>query len=511
MNDIIKAAILGIVEGLTEFLPVSSTGHLIVAKDLLGFNFADDSGVFEIVIQLGAVFAVLWFYRGEIWQQVRTVTSDAAVRNFWTTIVIAAIPAIIIGLLMHDWVQVYLFTPVTVAIALILGGLAFIWIERHPREASQTNHHHEVTFWQAFLIGMAQMAAIIPGVSRSGATILGALGVGLSREAATKFSFYLAIPLLGGASAYELLTSLDNINRAQIGLLAVGTVSAFIFAFLSVGWLLRYVARNTFTPFGYYRIAAGIVILLLTFITPSSAQDATPEPAPTATSAPAQIPTNAVEIPAADGQTLRGTYFAPHGEAPAVLLVHQLYTTQSSWNFLVTPLTEAGFNVLTIDLRGYGQTRGRINWQAAREDIVKWAAWLDEQSGVQSVSMIGSSMGAVLAMDGCFSYEPCTRVVALSPALSYYGVYIEDALAGDLPVMAVYADRDRYPARDMPEIVELAGDDLTVFTYAGRTHGIDLFRLDNTLGASVISFLQGNDVSQPEPAPEATVTPVPSP
>ena len=505
MSEIIKAAILGIVEGLTEFLPVSSTGHLIVTKDLLGFNFADDSGVFEIVIQLGAVLAVMWFYRGEIWQQVRTVASDAAVRNFWTTIVIAALPAIIIGLLIHDWIQVYLFTPVTVAIALIIGGFAFIWIERRPPTTVQTTDHQSVTYWQAFLIGLAQMAAIIPGVSRSGATILGALGVGLSRESATKFSFYLAIPLLGGAAAYELVSSLDNINRAQLGLLAVGTVSAFIFAFLSVGWLLRYVSRNTFTPFGYYRIAAGVVILLLTFLTPAAAQDATLEPAPTATSAP-QIPTNAVEIPAADGQTLRGTYFAPHGDAPAVLLVHQLYTTQSSWNFLVTPLTEAGFNVLTVDLRGYGQTRGRINWQAAREDIVKWAAWLDEQPGVQSVAMVGSSMGAALAVDGCFKYEPCTRVVALSPALNYYGVSIEDALASDLPIMAIYADRDRYPSRDMPEMVELAGDDLTLFTYTGRTHGIDLFKLDETLGASVISYLQGNDVSQPEPA-EATATP----
>lgn len=509
MNDAIKAAILGIVEGLTEFLPVSSTGHLIVAKDLLGFDFADDSGMFEIVIQLGAVFAVLWFYRSEIWQQVRTVTTDANVRNFWATIVIAAVPAIIIGLLMYEWIQVYLFTPVTVALALIIGGLAFIWIERRPPTVVKTTDHQALSFWQAFLIGLAQMAAIIPGVSRSGATILGALGVGISREAATKFSFYLALPLLGGASAYELITNLDNINRAELGLLAVGTVSAFIFAFLSVGWLLRYVSRNTFTPFGYYRIAAGIVILLVTALTPASAQDATPVPAPSATAAP-QIPTNVVEIPAADGQTLRGTYFAPHGEAPAVMLIHQLYTTQTSWNFLVTPLTEAGFNVLTVDLRGYGQTRGRINWQAAREDIVKWAVWLDEQPGVQSVGMIGSSMGAVLAVDGCFNYEPCTRVVALSPALNYYGVYIEEALAGDLPVMAVYADRDRYPSRDMPDIVELAGDDLTVFTYAGRTHGIDLFRLDDTLGASVISFLQGNDVSQPVPAPEATVTPLPS-
>lgn len=501
MDDIIKAAILGIVEGLTEFLPVSSTGHLIVARDILDFRFAGDAGVFEMVIQLGAVFAVMWFYRGEIWQQIRMVTRDAAVRNFWVTIVIAALPAVIIGLLLHDWVQVYLFNPVTVALALILGGIAFIWMERRPAAAATTTDYQALSFRQALLIGLAQMTALIPGVSRSGATILGALGVGLNREAATKFSFYLAMPLLGGAAAYELLGSIDSINREQLGLLAVGTLSAFIFAFLSVGWLLRYISRNTFTAFGYYRIVAGIVILLVSLITPAAAQDATPQPTPAATAATAQIPTNAVTIPAADGQKLSGTYFAPHAEAPAVLLIHQLYTTQASWNFLVTPLTEAGFNVLTVDLRGYGQTRGRINWQAAREDIVQWAAWLAGQPGVQSVSMLGSSMGAVLAVDGCFTYEPCVRAVALSPALNYYGVKIGDALAGDLPVLAVYADRDRYPARDMDAIIELAGDDLTVFTYEGRTHGIDLFKLDETLAASVISFLQGNDVAQPEPAP----------
>ncbi|MEB2367548.1 MAG: alpha/beta fold hydrolase, partial [Chloroflexota bacterium] len=204
-----------------------------------------------------------------------------------------------------------------------------------------------------------------------------------------------------------------------------------------------------------------------------------------------------VEVPAADGLILRGTLYAPHGDAPAVMLIHQLYTTQSSWAFLVEPLTEAGFNVLTIDLRGYGRTRGRINWQAALTDVQTWARWLDDQPGIQSVSMLGSSMGSVLAVEGCYLYDPCPRAVALSPAMNYYSVSIEDALAGDLPVMIAYADRDRYPARDMDEIVEIAGDDLTLFTYSGRTHGIDLFALDETLGASVVSFLKGEAVAQP--------------
>lgn len=498
MDEILKAALLGVVEGLTEFLPVSSTGHLIVASDLLNFNAL--GGVFEIFIQIGAVFAVLWFYRADLLRQVRTVGSDPAVRHLWATLIIASIPAGLAGVLLRHWVKDTLFNPTVVAISLIIGGIAFIIIERRPQQVVTTSRD-ALTWRQAILVGVAQMLAIIPGVSRSGATIMGALLVGVSREAATAFSFLLALPLLGGASVIELVTSLDELSGDQLVLLAVGAITAGLFAFLAIGWLLRYVSRNTFTPFGYYRIAAGIVILLLAMVRPVAAQDVT------ATPAPAQIPTNAVEIPASDGVTLRGMYYSPHGDAPAVLLIHQLYVTQSSWNFLVTPLTEAGFNVLTIDLRGYGRTGGRINWQQARNDIVTWATWLDEQPGVQSVSMVGSSMGSALAIDGCNRYEPCPRVVALSPALTYYGVSIEDGLTADMPVLIIYADRDPYPTRDMEAIVEAAGDDLTVFTYSGRTHGIDLFKLDNTLASSVVSFLQGNAVSQPEPTPTADLTP----
>jgi undecaprenyl-diphosphatase len=491
MIDVVKAVLLGIVEGLTEFLPVSSTGHLIVASEALDFNAL--GGTFQIAIQFGAVLAVMWFYRAELFRQVRNVASDPSIRNLWLMIVVAAVPAGTIGFLTREWVKATLFKPGVVAIALIVGGVAFILIERRPRQAALTTDITRLTFRQALLIGLAQVAALVPGVSRAGATILGGLGVGLSRPAATSFSFFLAMPVLGGASGYEMLTAIDEIDGTDLTLLAVGIVSAFVFAFLAVGWLLRYVSRSTFTPFGYYRIAMGLVVLVVAFATPSAAQDA-------------PVPAAPVEVAAADGQILRGTYYSPHGEAPAVLLIHQLYTTQTSWQFLVAPLNEAGFNVLTIDLRGYGQTRGRINWQAARGDVLTWAAWLDEQPGVSSVAMLGSSMGSALAVDGCFSYEPCTRAVALSPALAYYGVSIEDALAGDLPVMIAYADRDRYPARDMPGIVELAGDDLTLFTYAGRTHGIDLFALDETLSASVVSYLLGSDVSQPQPEPAAEPT-----
>lgn len=488
MEDILKAAILGIIEGLTEFLPISSTGHLIVASDILNFDAL--GGTFEIFIQIGAVLAVVWFYRDELLNQLRTVTSNPAVRHLWTAIVLASIPAAIAGFTLRTWIKDALFTPVVVAIALIVGGIAFIAIERRPQQVVTTTDHHKITWRQAILIGLAQVLAIIPGVSRSGATILGGMVFGLSREAATAFSFFLAIPLLGGASLVELVTSLDEIDGDQLGLLAVGTITAAIFAFLAVGWLLRFVSRNNFIPFGYYRIAAGVVILLWALAFPASAQDVPP------TATPAPIPTTEVEIAAPDGLPLRGIYYSPHADAPAVLLIHQLYVTQRSWNFLVTPLTEAGFNVLTIDLRGYGRTGGRINWQAARSDITTWAAWLDEQPGVQSVAMVGSSMGAVLAADGCFRYEPCTRAVAISPALNYYNVGIKDALEGDLPLLVIYADRDRYPARDMEDIVALAGDDLTLFTYSGRSHGIDIFKLDSTLSATVATYLLGGEVSQ---------------
>ncbi len=359
MEDLIKAVILGIVEGLTEFLPVSSTGHLIIASNVLDFQAL--GGTFEIFIQIGAVLAVVWFYRAELIRQARTVTTDPAVRNLWLTIVIAAAPAGVIGIALRGWIKATLFTPVVVALALIVGGIAFIVIERRPRASeAETESHEALTLRQAILIGAAQVLALIPGVSRSGATILGGLAVGLSRPAATAFSFFLAIPVLGGAALVELAASLDEINGDALGLLAVGTVVSMIFAFLSVGWLLRYVSRNTFTPFGWYRIAAGVVVLFL-FAVPGQVKAAgletlTPGPSPSRRgeadvlsadysaldpSPPSPLshkgrggtaaigglysslsthhsalPASAgslVEVPAADGLILRGTLYAPHG------------------------------------------------------------------------------------------------------------------------------------------------------------------------------------------------------
>ncbi len=262
MIEWVKVVILGIVEGITEFLPISSTGHLIVAAALLNFQ-GSVGGTFEIFIQLGSVVAVIIFYRSEILQQVRTVTSDPRVQRFWLGIIVAFIPAAVIGLLIKDWVKEVLFSPVVVGITLIVGGIIFLIVERRPVVESTTDEAEDITLSQAVKVGFAQTAALIPGVSRSGASIIGGRLGGMSRRAATQFSFYLAIPTLGLATIFDLLTNLDQINGDQLAMLIVGAIVSGIVAWFSIGWLLRYVANNTFVAFGYYRIIAGIIILVL--------------------------------------------------------------------------------------------------------------------------------------------------------------------------------------------------------------------------------------------------------
>ena len=263
LDEIIKAVIMGIVEGITEFLPISSTGHLIVAGDLLNFDALGN--VFEIFIQLGAVIAVVVYYRVKIWEQVRTIQQPHTQR-FWLAILIAFIPAAVVGLLLSDWIDANLFNPTTVAISLIIGGIVFIAVERgrtSSSEAAAVKPVEDITLRQALTIGITQILALIPGVSRSGTTIIAAMLVGLDRAAATEFSFYLAIPTLGAATLYSLVRSLDEITGNQAVLLGVGMVVSAIVAWLSIGWLLRYVRSNTFTAFGVYRIIAGAVILAL--------------------------------------------------------------------------------------------------------------------------------------------------------------------------------------------------------------------------------------------------------
>ncbi len=259
MFDLWRVVVLGIVEGITEFLPVSSTGHLIVVSDLINFE-GSLGGTFEIFIQLGAILAVVWFYRRELLSQVVSVTRDSRVQRFWLNIIIAGIPAALLGFPLHDLIKRVLFSPLVVALALALGGLVLLLVER--REYSgETADLYDMTPRQALGVGLAQVLALVPGVSRSGASIVGGMLGGLDRPTATAFSFYLAIPTLGGATIIDLLTSLDEIGRGDVLNLALGTVISFVVALLAIGWLLRYVASNDFRAFGVYRIIAGAAVL----------------------------------------------------------------------------------------------------------------------------------------------------------------------------------------------------------------------------------------------------------
>lgn len=264
--ELLKVIVLGIIEGVTEFLPISSTGHLIVATAILQPNFSEAlEGTFEIFIQLGAVIAVIAFYRADLLRQARSVTRDRSVQRFWLAIIVACIPAALIGFLLRGWIKDVLFSPVVVAISLIIGGVLFLVLERRFAQGEQpsTQTLEAITLWQALIVGVAQTIALIPGVSRAAASIFGGMFTGMDRPTATRFSFYLAIPTLGGATVTDLLLSLDEISGDDLLYLVVGCVVAGVVAWVSIGWLLRYIATNTFIPFGYYRIAAGAIILVL--------------------------------------------------------------------------------------------------------------------------------------------------------------------------------------------------------------------------------------------------------
>lgn len=259
MPELFKVIILGIVEGITEFLPISSTGHLIVVADLLNFE-GSIGGTFELFIQFGAVMAVVVFYARDLLAQVRAVPRDRSVRRFWLNIVIAVIPAAIVGFLIREWVKEVLFAPFWVALALLVGGIILILVERRDH-AGGTERLFDITPRQAAAVGVAQVIALFPGMSRSGASIVGGLLSGMDRTTATVFSFYLAIPTLGGATVLDLLLSLDEVTADDVVNLVVGALVSFLVALLAIGWLLRYVAAHNFKPFGVYRIIAGLVIL----------------------------------------------------------------------------------------------------------------------------------------------------------------------------------------------------------------------------------------------------------
>ena len=268
-----KAAVMGVVEGLTEFLPISSTGHLILAGALLGFD-DEKAKVFDIAIQTGAILAVVIVYREKIASTVVALPTQRLARRFVLNVLIAFVPAVILGLLFGKAIKAHLFTPTVVASSFIIGGFIILWVEGwgrkplhdgHPDDHARIVNVESMTPLDALKIGLVQCLAMIPGTSRSGATIIGGMLLGLSRKAATDFSFYLAIPTLIGAGAYSLYKDRALLSMADVPMFAVGLVFSFLSAWACVRWLLRYIATHTFVVFAYYRIAFGVVVLVTAY------------------------------------------------------------------------------------------------------------------------------------------------------------------------------------------------------------------------------------------------------
>jgi undecaprenyl-diphosphatase len=266
----LKALIMGIVEGLTEFLPISSTGHLILAGSLLEFSgptFPKEKvDVFEIVIQAGAILAVCWEYRARIASVLAGLFTERRAQRLVINLIIAFLPAAILGFLFSRSIKEQLFNPVSVAVAFIVGGLVILWVERRNKDrmsmaSARIETVDDMTPLDALKVGIAQAFALIPGTSRSGATIIGGMMFGLSRKAATEFSFFLAIPTLFAATIYSLYKDRALLSVTDVPLFTVGTVAAFVSAFLCVRWLLRYISSHDFTIFAWYRIVFGIVVL----------------------------------------------------------------------------------------------------------------------------------------------------------------------------------------------------------------------------------------------------------
>ena len=270
--SLLKAALMGVVEGLTEFLPISSTGHLILAGSLLDFT-GETAKVFEIAIQTGAMFAVIWEYRVRLAATVRGIRTEATAQRFARNLLIAFLPAVVFGLALGSIVKKHLFHPVPVALAFIVGGLIILWVERRhravfgeldlagPRRA-RVETVDDMTALDALKVGLVQCLALIPGTSRSGATIIGAMLFGFSRRGATEFSFFLGIPTLVGAGAYSLWKQREALSLADLPMFAVGLVFAFASALVCIRWLIRYVATHDFTVFAWYRIVFGGIVLL---------------------------------------------------------------------------------------------------------------------------------------------------------------------------------------------------------------------------------------------------------
>lgn len=256
-----KALLLGLLEGATEFLPVSSTGHLIIAGDLLDFT-GEKSKTFKIFIQLGAILAIVWFYRQRVLKVIAGIGRDPEANRFVLNLGIAFLPAAVLGLLFHKTIKAHLFNSYTVAAALMAGGFVILWVERR-KHVTKIEAVDQMRWQDALKVGLFQSFALFPGVSRAGATIMGGLLSGLSRPAATEFSFFLAIPTMLAATSYDLYKSRDLLDANDFGLLATGFIAAFISALFVVRLFLSYVGRHSFVPFAYYRIVFGLLVLVL--------------------------------------------------------------------------------------------------------------------------------------------------------------------------------------------------------------------------------------------------------
>lgn len=270
--DLLRSVVYGVIEGITEWLPISSTGHMILAEQVLKFSFSDEfMSMFRVVIQLGAILAVVVLYFRKLWPFCGDNGRDSGfARHFkwpvvrlWCKIIVSCLPAAVLGLLLDDWLDAHLYNSIVVALMLILYGVAFILIERRPR-VPRTTKLSRITYKQAVLVGAWQVLAMIPGTSRSGATIVGGLLCGMSRPCASQFTFFLAIPVMAGASGLKLVKYLAGggvFTAAEVSALAVGCLVAFLVSMAAIRFLMNYVKKHTFTAFGWYRIALGVVVL----------------------------------------------------------------------------------------------------------------------------------------------------------------------------------------------------------------------------------------------------------
>ena len=256
-----KSLVMGVVEGVTEFLPISSTGHLILTGDLLNFLDKEKRDIYEIFIQLGAMLAVIWEYRAKIATTLSGAIKPGQQRRLLIGLVLAFIPAAIMGLMLGKAIKAYLFSPVPVALAFIVGGVIILWAEKREH-CIRVGDVDQISLVDAFKVGLLQCLALIPGTSRSGATIIGSLFLGFSRRAATEFSFFLGIPTLGAASLYSLYKVRHDLSIDDTGIFALGFVAAFVSAFFAIRALLRFIVNHSFVVFAWYRIAFGMLVLL---------------------------------------------------------------------------------------------------------------------------------------------------------------------------------------------------------------------------------------------------------